>query len=823
MRITRHSACAFKTILSFVILLIATSVFADPPTRVVRLSQIEGSVSFLPAGINTWVDGLINRPLFIGDSLWNDVDSFSILQLDGTKICLGSDTNLKILNLDQKIAQFQLNQGTMNLFIKRIRKDQEIEIDTPNLAFVIQQPGYYRISVDTQGIATAVTVRQGQGVAYGENASYFIKQNQSVQFRGTDLSEHFPFAPPKIDALENWCNKHVIYQDNAVALKYVADDVIGYDDLDEYGTWQKVKGYGYAWTPNHIDNSWSPYRDGRWLWIDPWGWTWVGEEPWGFTPYHYGRWVAVGQRWYWIPGPRKSRAIYAPALVVFISTRSEDIAWFPLGPGDVYTPPYHVSQEYYLQINISNTSVNQVMVEKSYQNPRQKIKYRNRNQQFAVTAVPINTFRQAQPVNKAVVNISNQQIIDATVSQSTTIVPQAESVLGTKHQTKAKPSEKVSDRTAIAVSKTPPPPISFKEKEELLEKQSGKPLEPETLKQLEEKSEQQNTQVKIVKPIEPITLPASAESKEGEQKSQPTEGVEQHKVEPENKAKQDTQQKATEEPLTQPIEEKQIQDKSSQEAEQQKAAQDAQQKAAQEAELQKAAQDAQQKAAQEAELQKAAQDAQQKAAQEAELQKAAQDAQQKAAIEAEQQKAAQEAQQKAAIEAEQQKAAQEAQQKAAIEAEQQKAAQEAQQKAAQEAEQQRAAQEAEQQRAAQEAQQKAAQEAEQQRAAQEAQQKAAQEAEQQRAAQEAEQQRAAQEAQQKAAQEAEQQRAAQEAQQKAAQEAEQQRAAQEAQQKAAIEAEQQKAAQEAQQKAAAEAQKAAAEKDDKSTPPEQPK
>ena len=57
-----------------------------------------------------------------------------------------------------------------------------------------------------------------------------------------------------------------------------------------------------VWYPN-VYPGWAPYREGHWAWVEPWGWTWVDDAPWGFAPFHYGRWVNVGGRWGWVPGP----------------------------------------------------------------------------------------------------------------------------------------------------------------------------------------------------------------------------------------------------------------------------------------------------------------------------------------------------------------------------------------------------------------------------------------------------------------------------------------------------------------------------------------
>src|SRR5437867_1713415 len=82
---------------------------------------------------------------------------------------------------------------------------------------------------------------------------------------------------------------------------------------------------------------------------NPWGWTWVDDAPWGFAPFHYGRWVWYRSRWCWAPGSYVARPVYAPALVawvggpsvnvsVSIGRSSPPVGWFPLGPREVYVP-----------------------------------------------------------------------------------------------------------------------------------------------------------------------------------------------------------------------------------------------------------------------------------------------------------------------------------------------------------------------------------------------------------------------------------------------------------------------------------------------------
>src|SRR5262249_39049506 len=97
--------------------------------------------------------------------------------------------------------------------------------------------------------------------------------------------------------------------------QYVSPEMTGYEDLDRNGSWVTSPDYGPLWTPTTVVAGWAPYRYGHWAWIRPWGWTWVDDAPWGFAPFHYGRWVVVGGRWCWAPGRYVSRPVYAPALV----------------------------------------------------------------------------------------------------------------------------------------------------------------------------------------------------------------------------------------------------------------------------------------------------------------------------------------------------------------------------------------------------------------------------------------------------------------------------------------------------------------------------
>ena len=100
-----------------------------------------------------------------------------------------------------------------------------------------------------------------------------------------------------------------------------------YDELSPYGMWVDYPNYGYVWIPDG-DPEFSPYATaGHWILTDD-GWTWVSDYPWGWAPFHYGRWdYDDGYGWFWVPDNE-----WGPAWVSW--RRSPGYyGWAPMRPG----------------------------------------------------------------------------------------------------------------------------------------------------------------------------------------------------------------------------------------------------------------------------------------------------------------------------------------------------------------------------------------------------------------------------------------------------------------------------------------------------------
>ena len=492
---------------------------ADPPARVARLGYMTGAVSFSPSGEEDWVQASINRPLTTGDRLWADEGARTEIQVGGAMIRMSADTGLSILNIDDEIVQLQLTEGTLNVRVRRLEPNQVFEVDTPNLAFTIRQPGAFRIEVDPDGNATTIIVRKGQGEVYGEDASYVIDTKQAYRFTGTGLREYQYIDVPRRDKFDLWASDRDRRYDNSASARYVSQDVVGYQDLDANGYWRVDASYGNVWIPNHVAVGWAPYRDGHWAWIDPWGWTWVDDVPWGFTVSHYGRWANLSGTWGWVPGPMSTRAYYAPALVAFVggsnfqltisSGNVGAVAWFPLGPRDVYRPSYQVSRGYYENINSSNTVINTTVINNTYNNTNvTNIVYVNSQVPGAVVAVPTTAFVQSQPVSKAAQRVSRDTIVSAQVAFVPSVAPTEKSVRGAAAQG-GQPPSRVFGRPVVARTAPPAASVGFAAQRQRLAAQPGKPLDDAARKELKPVAVTSAPVIKVVAPAQ-IAPPTSA-------------------------------------------------------------------------------------------------------------------------------------------------------------------------------------------------------------------------------------------------------------------------------------------------------------------------
>jgi hypothetical protein len=482
----------------------------DPPSRVGRLSFLSGSVSFRPGTVDDWTDATLNYPLHAGDHLWTDADARAELTVGSSALRLAPQSAFGFLALDDRSTQVRLSQGSLEVRVRSIGDDDSFEIDTPTGAVSLLRPGSYRVDVDSSGDTTTVTARHGEAEVTASGSAFTVHAGEAAVLSGAESPSYDIREASRPDAWEDWCSTRDRRFDDSRTARYVSRETIGYEDLDENGEWRDTPDYGAVWVPHTTIVGWAPYHYGRWVWVEPWGWTWVDDAPWGFAPFHYGRWVYWDGGWAWVPGRRVARPVYAPALVVFVGGRNWSlaigaggggVAWFPLGPEEPYVPAYHVSNTYIRNVNVTNVNVTNINVTNVNVT---NIHYRNREAPGAMTVVSHEAFVGARPVDRSVIVVPRERLDEARVVGSTArVVPDRHSVLGRPDiMPVRRPPPAVTTREVVVRREPPPPPVPFMARERALRTHPGRPLDETTLGALRRQSPPARTKP-LVRPAVP--------------------------------------------------------------------------------------------------------------------------------------------------------------------------------------------------------------------------------------------------------------------------------------------------------------------------------
>ncbi|HTS48997.1 MAG TPA: DUF6600 domain-containing protein [Bryobacteraceae bacterium] len=465
--------------------ILVLSAQTDPPGRASRVSYLSGAVSFRPGDMDDWVPAQINRPLTTGDHIWTDQGARAELHIGTAALRLNSGSAFEFLNLDDSTVQIRLTEGSLNVRLRSLGEGETFEVDTPNLAFSLLRTGVYRIDVNPDTTTTVVTVRGGEGEVTGGNQAFPVRPGEQASVAGTDSLRVDTFGAPAADEWDDWCVARDRREDQSPSARYVSRDLVGYQDLDSNGDWRTLPEYGAVWAPRGMAVGWAPYHYGHWVWVEPWGWTWIDDAPWGFAPFHYGRWVYVGY-WAWVPGPVAVRPVYAPALVAWVGGPGfrvsfgagvAGVAWFPLGPREVYVPAYRASPTYINRVNVTNTTiVNNINITNINTT---NVRYVNREAPGAVTAVPQSALANARPVQSAAVAVPVNAIRSAQVMNTAPVAPNRQSVLGagTPGARVVQPPAAVQNRAVVAKLAPPPAPVPFAQRQQALAANPGRPLD----------------------------------------------------------------------------------------------------------------------------------------------------------------------------------------------------------------------------------------------------------------------------------------------------------------------------------------------------------
>jgi len=386
--------------------MLSGSVLAQVPDRVGRIAYLSGDVQFYSESAQAWQPAQLNAPVSSRNSLFTGPRGRAEIRFGSTAVALDSQTQLDIQLLDDSQFKAGVTRGSINLRVPQIDGNESYEVLAPAATYAILKPGRYRVDAADNGSSVTVLAGMANAAVAGDGEA-MVETGQAL----SAADGGFVRSAARSSALDNWAARRDKALRSSQAARYVSPNMTGYEELDANGRWASDPDYGTVWYPTtYVSPGWVPYRDGHWAFVAPWGWTWIDDAPWGFAPFHYGRWVSIGPRWAWMPGTYVRRPSYAPALVGFIGGSTAvaisigtqpAVGWYPLPPWERYRPAY---EHHDRQV----TNINNFTIVNPPANAWRSVEQRrvSANQVQGATVVPREAFVDSRPVRRSLMSVT---------------------------------------------------------------------------------------------------------------------------------------------------------------------------------------------------------------------------------------------------------------------------------------------------------------------------------------------------------------------------------------------------------------------------------
>jgi hypothetical protein len=322
---------------------LVVSASAESKARIVRLSEVEGTVQIDRAAGDGFDKAFINLPVIEGCKLKTGKDSRAEVEFeDGSALRLAPDSEVDFTRLalgddGQKRNTVQLVSGTVyaNLRLKNASSKEkagdQFQLNFARESVTVSEAAHFRVELADARATVAVFKGKLSATSPSGQLEIAEKRSATIELAKVDLENDDPakkdtFAITKnyeADPSDAWDRQQTDYHDRyATAGGSSINSPYGYgmSDLNYYGNFMTVPGYGNVWQPYFIGANWSPFQDGGWAFYPGAGYMWVSGYPWGWMPYNYGNWAfAPGFGWVWQPG------YYNP--------------WYGIGIPQVVNPP----------------------------------------------------------------------------------------------------------------------------------------------------------------------------------------------------------------------------------------------------------------------------------------------------------------------------------------------------------------------------------------------------------------------------------------------------------------------------------------------------
>jgi uncharacterized protein DUF6600/FecR-like protein len=288
--------------------LLSIPAFADSQARVVRLSEVQGEVKIDRNLGQGYEKAFLNLPITQGVKLQTKTDGRAEVEFeDGSTLRITPDTviefpQLSLRDSGAKVSAVQLQEGTAYVNFAGA-KDDEFTLAFAHEKLALTHAAQLRIEM--ADVTASLAVFKGDVQVGGDSGTVAVSKGHTASFDLTD-GDHSTLAkdlePDPFDAWDKQQDQyHQQYASNSSGS--YSPYAYGTSDLNYYGSFFDVPGYGMMWQPFFAGAGWDPFMNGAWAFAPGFGYGWVSGYPWGWTPYHYGTWAYLPTYgWAWQPG-----------------------------------------------------------------------------------------------------------------------------------------------------------------------------------------------------------------------------------------------------------------------------------------------------------------------------------------------------------------------------------------------------------------------------------------------------------------------------------------------------------------------------------------
>src|SRR5579863_7606514 len=278
---------------------------ANSQARIVRLSDVHGGVQIEKNAGLGFENAFLNLPITQGTQVRTRSNGRAEIEFeDGSTLRLTPNTSIDFSTLGlsdagKHISAINLVEGMA--YVNWLGKGgDEFSLTFSRETIALDHAAHFRVQASSE--TANVAVFKGDVGVEGPSGKIDVARKTTATFDSAEDDKYTVANNVADAALDSWDKESVAYHDqysknNSTPYGY------GVSDLNYYGSYSNVPGYGMMWQPFFTGVGWDPFMDGAWSWYPGYGYMFASAYPWGWLPYRYGNWNFIpGMGWMWQPG-----------------------------------------------------------------------------------------------------------------------------------------------------------------------------------------------------------------------------------------------------------------------------------------------------------------------------------------------------------------------------------------------------------------------------------------------------------------------------------------------------------------------------------------